>query len=574
MKNNLKYIILAILTLNVAITFAQERENDSIDGGTVNVVQPYTPKISDAFKIKETPSLNDSTTIKKKTITYNIFSIPVASTFTPAKGKAATVDKQKPAKLYDNYASLGVGSYTTILGEVFLNHELNNDERVGGYFSHHSSAGDIEGVNFDNNFSETGLNAHYSQDQRDYSWKVETGFQLQSYNWYGVPNQNVDTFDVDHSFYTANIGGNISFDDAIVNNGSVLYRRFGDNFDSGENRFVLKSGFDIPLNKEEITANVTLDYVGGSFDGLISTNAGFNYGNVIFGVSPSYQIKRDDLTLNIGLSLAYLNDTEASDSDFFIYPNVTASYRLVDDIMIAYGGIQGALLQNSYYDFAQDNPFVSPTLLIAPTDQSYDLFLGLKGKLSNSMSYTISGGYKSENNRALFKSNLISNSPNVDEAYASGNSFGVVYDDLTTFSFGGELNVDINRNFKLALKGEFFAYNTENETEAWNLPDVTGSLFLDYQIDEHWFAGANLFFVGERQGYFGFEGTFTGQLVEDTINLDSYFDANAHVGYKINDQLSAFAKANNIANQDYQRWVNYPVQGIQFLVGATYQFDF
>ncbi|MGB3605780.1 MAG: TonB-dependent receptor, partial [Psychroserpens sp.] len=190
MKNNLKYIILAILTLNVAITFAQERENDSIDGGTVNVVQPYTPKISDAFKIKETPSLNDSTTIKKKTITYNIFSIPVASTFTPAKGKAATVDKQKPAKLYDNYASLGVGSYTTILGEVFLNHELNNDERVGGYFSHHSSAGDIEGVNFDNNFSETGLNAHYSQDQRDYSWKVETGFQLQSYNWYGVPNQN------------------------------------------------------------------------------------------------------------------------------------------------------------------------------------------------------------------------------------------------------------------------------------------------------------------------------------------------------------------------------------------------
>ena len=66
----------------------------------------------------------------------------------------------------------------------------------------------------------------------------------------------------------------------------------------------------------------------------------------------------------------------------------------------------------------------------------------------------------------------------------------------------------------------------------------------------------------------------TGFPVMQRVTLDSFFDANAHVGYRINDQLSAFAKANNIANQDYQRWLNYPVQSIQFLVGATYQFDF
>ncbi|MBO6631939.1 MAG: TonB-dependent receptor, partial [Psychroserpens sp.] len=91
----------------------------------VNVIKPYTPTISDAFKIKETAQLNDSVNTKKKDIRYNIFSIPVASTFTPAKGKAAAVDKEKPVKLYDNYASLGVGSYTTILGEVYLNHAIS-----------------------------------------------------------------------------------------------------------------------------------------------------------------------------------------------------------------------------------------------------------------------------------------------------------------------------------------------------------------------------------------------------------------------------------------------------------------
>jgi hypothetical protein len=572
MKRNFKYLILIILSFNVGLSFAQERETDTIDAGTVNVVKPYTPKISDAFKIKETPSLNDSTTAKKKDIKYNIFSIPVASTFTPAKGKAATVDKEKPLKLYDNYASLGVGTYTTILGEVYLNHALSSTERVGGYLSHHSSAGDIDGVNFDNNFSETGLNAHYSQKLRDFSWKVEGGLQLQTFNWYGLPDQSVETFDVDHSFYTANFGGNITFEDALINNGSVLYRRFGDDQGSGENRFILKSGFDVPVSDELIRTEVTVDYIGGSFDRSYFLNEALNYSNFNIGIKPSYQMKQDDLTVNLGVNMVYLNDTEASESQFFIYPNITASYRLVNELMIAYGGIEGGLIQNSYYDFAQENPFVSPTLFVLPTDQTYNASIGLKGKLTNSLSYNVSGHYIADKNRALFKSNALLGT--AEETYQFGNSLGVVYDDIDTFSVAGELNFDMNRNFKLALKAEYFGYSTDDEAEAWNLPDIEASLFLDYQIDEHWFAGANLFFVGERKDQFAIEQSFFPVGPPQTITLDSFFDANTHVGYKINDQLSAFAKANNIFNQDYQRWLNYPVQGIQFLAGVTYQFDF
>ncbi len=578
MQNRFKYIVLTILSFNVVTSFAQEQQNDSIDAGTVNVVKPYTPKISDAFKIKETPSLNDSTTAKKKDIKYNIFSIPVASTFTPAKGKAATVDKEKPVKLYDNYASLGVGTYTTILGEVYLNHELSNTERVGGYFSHHSSAGDIENVNFDNNFSETGLNAYYSSRVKDPSWKVFGGFNIGKYNWYGLPDQDIDTFDVDHSFYTAEFGGqikfngDISFDKSIVNEGSVLYRRFGDNQDSGENRFILKSGFDIPINDEVINNKLIIDYLGGSFDRNYYVDEELNYSNFKIGIAPSYQMKQDDLTVNLGVNLVYLNDAEASESTIFIYPNITASYRLVDELMIAYGAIQGGLIQNSYYDFAQVNPFVSPTLFISPPDQTYNASIGLKGKLSNSLSYNISGHYLADNNRALFKTNPALGI--AEENYQLGNSLGVVYDDVSTFSIAGELNVDINRNFTMALKAEYFGYDTDDEAEAWNLLDIEASLFLDYQIDEHWFAGANFFYVGERKDLFAIEQSFFPVDPPKTITLDSFFDLNAHLGYKINNQLSAFAKANNIANKDYQRWLNYPVQGIQFLAGATYQFDF
>ncbi len=574
MQKIFNYILITVFTLSASSIMAQERDKDTIGTDVVNVVKAYTPTIADAFKIKETPNLNDSTNLQKKEIKYNIFSIPVASTFAPAKGRAATVNKEKPVKLYDNYASLGVGSYTTVLGEVYLNHELSRDERVGGYFSHHSSQGEIEDVNFDNNFSETGLNAHYIKNERDFNWKVEGGFQLQAYNWYGLPDQDVETFDVDHSFYTANIGGNINFEDAIFKKASVLYRRFGDNQDSGENRFLLKSGFDVPVNGQEIDTKLTIDYLGGNFDRSIIIDEALNYGNFNVGLAPTYQFIQDDLTLNLGVNLVYFNDTEASDSKFFIYPNITASYRLVDDVMIAFGGIQGELIQNSYYDFAQANPFVSPTLYITPTDQAYNVSAGIKGKLSNAMSYSISGKYQSDNNRALFKSNpSFSTAP---ESYQFGNSFGVVYDDLKTFSIGGALNVDLNRNLKVGLKADYLTYNSDAEDEAWNLPDIEASAFVDYQIDQHWFAGATVFYMGERKDQLTVgSGLVTPQTFTfETVTLDSYFDANAHVGYKINDRLSAYIKGNNLAGKNYNRWLNYPVQGIQFLAGATYQFDF
>lgn len=575
MRKHIKQIIIVFITLGITLGFSQNRKNDTINTGIIDVVKPYAPSISDAFKVKEIPSLDDETTETKKQIKYNIFSFPVASTFTPAKGKAAVVEKVKPVKLFDNYATLGVGTYTTILGEVYLNHAINRNESVGGYLSHHSSAGGIENLSFDDNFSNSKINVNYSSRLRDLAWNVEAGFQHQMYNWYGVPQSQIaraqaDDIEVDHSFFNAYFGGDISFEDTYIKSGSFFFRRFGDNQGSGENRFLAKVQVDIPINGEEILTDIKIDYLRGTFDRNYFTNDELNYGNFQFAISPTYQMKQDDLTLHLGVTLVYSNDKETGDSNFYIYPNITATYRLVNNVLIAYGGIEGGLIQNTYYDFASKNPFVSPTLFITPTDQLYNAYIGLKGKLSSNMSYSVNGSYIADRNKALFKNNDITLS---EENYTYGNSFGIVYDNIDTFGVAGEINVDVNRNFKLGLKAEYFNYSSDTEAEAWNLPDVKGSLFLDYQIDEHWFAGANLFYTGERKDQFFLNDGFTF-TTPFTVVLDSFFDANVHAGYHINDQISIFAKANNIANKGYQRWQNLPVQSIQFLAGATFKFDF
>ena len=74
---------------------------------------------------------------------------------------------------------------------------------------------------------------------------------------------------------------------------------------------------------------------------------------------------------------------------------------------------------------------------------------GLKGKLTSNISYNVSGRYLADRSKALFRNNEITLT---SENYTYGNSFGIVYDNVKTLGVSGEINVDVNRNFKLALK--------------------------------------------------------------------------------------------------------------------------
>lgn len=556
------------------VLFAQ----DPIGSETVTVIRPYTPEVGDANKIKETPKRSDSVDLEKRPVRYQIFSVPVASTFTPAKGQATTVERTRPIKVYDNYATLGFGNYTNTLAEFYSNLEVNRSDNFGVFVRHNSSQGGIDGVELDDKFYDTELNLSYNSRNRDLGWKTEVGAEHQLYNWYGIypladlSNEEIFAIDPAQNYFSAYVGGDIELYDSFFDSAEAQFRHTGDSYSSAENNFNAAGTFEVNIADELITTSIHADIVNGKFDEGFLNDQQKDYTFMNFGISPSLLILRDDLSLNLGLGLFYSLDAENSDSNFYIYPQVTASYRLAGDYFTAYGGIEGDLKQNTYYNFMQENPYVSPTLDIMPTDDEYNAYIGAKGKLSNSISYNVRGGYESQFNRALFRRNPFT--PNFNpENYSYGNSFGVVYDDLKTLSGFGEISVDVNRDFRLGINAEAFSYNTDSQPEAWNLPDFKASLNADYQITEKWYAGTNIFYVGERKDFHTDESAGTG--TDNTIiTLDSYVDLNANLGYRFNDQLSIFAKGSNLLNNDYMRWTNFQVQGLQVLAGATYKFDF
>lgn len=571
-------MLLGFLLLSTAV-FAQEEE-ENIGTEVINIVKPYTPTISDAFKVKQTPLLNDSVTTQKKKVQYQIFSVPVASTFTPAKGKAATVEKSKPMKLYDNYATLGFGNYTSILGELYSNFQISRTDDAGFFFRHNSSQGGIDDIRVDNKYYNTQLDGNYTSRQRDVAYRLDAGVKHQVFNWYGlnesfntVDDAFINSLDIAQTYFSGYAGGTISIDESVFDRVSANVRYLGDGFGSSEFNFTAKPEFSFPLTTFTLKIDGEVDYLSGSFEKEYLGITEVNHNVLIAGVSSSLVYVNNDLTVSLGVATYIGLELDDEISEFYIYPKLNASYRLVDELLIAYGGVDGGLSQNSYYDFKEVNPFVSPTLTVVPTSQIYNGFGGLKGKLTNSVGYNVRASYGREESKALFKNNPDLGNGTADlEGYEYGNSFNVVYDNINTLAIFGELKVDVSEKFSMGVNAEFLSYDTEIEAEAWNLPELKATLFSNFSITEEIYGGASLFYVGERNDQYINVGII-GPGLATIETLDAYLDANVHLGYRVNERLSIFAKGSNLLSDNYEKWLNYPVQGIQGLLGATYKFD-
>jgi hypothetical protein len=588
---HIKNIILLTVLFSFQFGISQKKD-ETIGSEVVNIVKPYSPTISDAFKVKETPSFEDDAAIQKEKIEYSIFSFPVASTFTPAKGKAADVEKANKEKLYKNYATLGIGNFLNVNAELFITQDLNKNEYIGGMLRHLASYQDVQNTELNSTFSTTTADVTYGSRNKDVSYNVDLGFKNQMSNWYGLPLDRVPfvqenivrLIEEGQSFNTIKLGGKIAIRDAFLDDASLLFNNFSDNFGSSENRFYIKPETSFDVLDTKVNLDAIVDYVGGNFERRFDViNSANKYSILNLGVSPSVLLQDDDYSIQIGATVFFNTQTNESDlfnsqktSNVLVYPNIKASYKLVPEILTAYVGAEGGLNQNSYADFVDVNPFVSPTLDITTTNQKYDAYLGLKGKLSNAVSFNLRASYKDEEDKALFRNNLFIPTGTNTEGYAFGNSFNVIYDDIKTLTGFAELKADFSKNVSFGISGSYNNYSTTNQSEAWNLPALELASTFDFNINEKWYAGAKVFFVGERNDIqnTAFTSFSAPSTTSETVTLDSFFDLNAHIGYKYNDRLTAFIKGNNLASQNYQRWVNFPVQSINVIIGANYKFDF
>jgi hypothetical protein len=132
-------LTLSFLIANNYITKAQ----DNVYNEEINVIAPYEPSISDAFKINRNPEIND-TIINIPKLTYSIKTKEITTSFSPEPIRPAKMLGEPLDKLYKGLIKLGIGTYTTPYGEFFYN-KLRSKKYSGGiHYKHISSTGKIK----------------------------------------------------------------------------------------------------------------------------------------------------------------------------------------------------------------------------------------------------------------------------------------------------------------------------------------------------------------------------------------------------------------------------------------------
>lgn len=585
-----KGVLLIFLMITFFSSKAQEKKKDTIvKTEVVNIVTKYNPEIADVKKIKKNPTIKLLNKTKKKKLEYTIFSAPVASTFIPKTGVVKGINVGVKERVYNNYLAAGYGNYLSPYAEMYLYHNTRFNNEFGWSTKYNSSQQNINNTLLNSTFSNFTTNAFFKQEARYFNWKINADVQLNSYNWYGLPNdksfaENVlNSIDEAQTYRYFKIGSHFKFNDSYIDFSSLDVSFFTDNFSSGEilANFSTKLDFPINLFKNSLNAisiNTNLEYLKGFFNEGYGNNTAINYNQITANIEPNYNLKYLSFSLKAGLKAILSLDPENNINNTFIFPDILAETTIIKKYLLMYGGLSGNLHTNTYREFTEENPFVSPTLFITQTAETSNFFAGIKGNITRDISYHIKASSKTEEDKPLFirnnsksdGTNTISNGQTI-KGYEFGNSFTIFYDDVKTTSLYTEIEYFLNKNFIFSTQIEYNNYTTTNALDSFNLPNLQGSFLAKYKEDK-WYATATIFYVDERRDLV-YNSTFPSSL-NRLETLNSFVDVNLNGGYHFNDKFSAFLKLNNVLNTNYQRFANFNVQGFQVLGGITYKFDF
>ena len=564
------------------------KKKDTVKTEVVEIETRYNPKIADANKIVKKPAIKILEKSKRKKLEYSIFSAPVASTFVPKTGVVKGIDVGVKERIFNNFVALGYGNYASPYTEMYFHYNSKFENDFGLHLKYSGSQENLRNSVLNSTFSNIETTVFYSQNERFYKWKTYLSAKRNSYNWYGLPDLNFSTLAIgqieeQQNYNQFNLGGEISFEDSKIEIVKFDLQYFTDAWNSSELYADGSAIFKFPVdflfrNSNEISISTQMEYLRGRFQQSYSSDAPLDHHFLTLNASPRYKFKWGAIAIDLGTKLFLSFDIENDLQHFLVYPDVNVQFPIVKDFVSVYGGISGGLTTNNFASFTEQNPYVSPTLFMTQTNQKYHAFGGIKALATNDLSVHLGISRKNEEDKPLFirnnsKSDGATTSLNGSDlkGFEYGNSFSVIYDDVITMTFAGELAYEASKYLSVSTSLRYHVFDTRNSAEAWNLPNTEASILAKFK-KKNWYGSASINYFGDRK-----DALYSGIYPSNTIGIQTiagFVDANLNGGYHFNDQFTVFVKINNFINGKYQQFANFDVQGFQAILGLSYKFDF
>lgn len=554
-------IILVLTCLSTAL-FAQQpkptrpTKEGEIDSQEITVEKSRKIELPPANRVfNKIPSIKPSAEQRKLTYEFEdrklIIGDPrINPTILPtATGQA----DDTPA--YSNYVKLGAGNYSSFLGEGFVGINNLSNLALEGSIRHLSSGlGPVDGKNSSQSDTRVRVTGKYLADA--FKLQADLGFDRNAYNFYGYSREfatqsNFNPDQIKQRLNTINFKlgiENANSDNAIDYSLRTGITSLRDRFNASETDWGTNLNASLGIS-DNVFALVSADaYLTQRSDGNIVDNRN------LFRVKPTFKCTSDLLTLTVGINAVNQTDQRQNINDTRAFPVANIDITPVGNIHI-FGGVDGDINRNTLRSLLTENKWLAPQVLLANTVKSLDIYGGSKGTLGGGFSYEGKVSYARYRNFSAFNNTA----PDTTK-------FFVLYDGGITnvLTISGQLGYALKDKFRSTLKADFFNYGLDRLEAAWGRPRTTATWTNSYTLNKKLFVTADLYF---------YEGIQNKNMVSGVAyTLKPIYDANLKIDYFLGKQVAAFVALNNIFGQNYQRYLYYQTQGLNFLGGISYSF--
>lgn len=483
-----------------------------------------------------------------KNMEYNTEEIPLSLPRLTTKINVAPLKPPPLPELYGNYVKAGIGNYGTPYGEGFFSNRRSEKYSYGLHLKHFSSA--TGPVRF-SGFSENELSGWFKHFGKTYEFYSRAGYFRNRYNFYGFSNEVPAKSDsIKHVMNTFNaMAGIKSFNlsSPVQYDLNFNYFNFSDNLKAKENEFLFSgSGSEKIDDERSVEANLMLSI--SSRKDSVETKRTF------FQIKPAFVMNKEKYRLKAGFNIAYTNDT-VNNSSIHIYPRVHVDVPLVENILIGFAGINGEMEKNTLRSFMQQNPYLESDVPLLHSNKTIELYAGATGTFKG-INYRARLAYQNYKNLYFFNNSLTDSS-----------RFTILYDvDLTSIlRIDGDFSYDLTDRFRIGTAFSYFNYDVGLLDQAWHRPKFTYTLSGVYNIKKKIYINTDIYYISGLAGK---------NFISDKVhNLDDIIDLNLRVDYRFtNSNFAAFLELNNILSNKYQRYLYYPVKGINVIGGVAYSF--
>jgi hypothetical protein len=513
------------------------------------------------------PELN-TLEIQKPVFDYQNLEVRQETRVEAGEVSPATVRADKRMNIYNNYLRAGFGSLITPYLDFTHSSGERNDYRFNANLYHLSSFQDVPDY-APGSFSNTDLGISYDKYTDNSIVTFGVGYGLDTYRYYGFKPADYPLIDTDNdtlkqSFnqITANIGirSNNKKDDAFEYKVDLAGYYYFDRWKT--NQTDLNLGYDLgkPLDAGKNSNYQKIGIRGLLRFGVNTDSTQSNTDFILTGI-PYYKATFGMVSFNAGVNISYLM---TDSSDVGIYPVIDLTVNVIPEMLSIYAGTDGGFVKNSYFDLSQTNPWVESVIPITWQNNKLRIFAGLRGNISGQFGFNFEVGWMDFDNMPFF----INSTDNLDMWPVMGpaTTFTALFDNGSVFNVSGELTYMLGDMLKIWLSGSYDAYSLDSLAQPYHKPISVISLGGSYIIKKKVNIWLEAFSYGKRYAI-----DPVGALPTE-VELDGFFDLNAGIEYYATEKLTVFVTGNNLLNSNYERFLNYPVQGLQVMGGVGFRF--